>query len=339
MKKKEKIILAAGIYPPQIGGPAKYAKNLNDEFKKKGYIVSVVAFKFEYKLPSIVRHVFYFFRLFFKSMTCEAIIAFDTFSTGFPAIMVSKILRKKIIIRVGGDFIWENYVERRWNRAVPLPMFYENKDNWGMKDKIIFRTTNFVLKNADRLVFNSAWLRDIFLKNYSLQFEKTEIIKNVFEKKTEIFNSESKTFFWAGRPIALKNVDILNNIFLDLRKTYSGVNLEIATNLSNSDVIERIKKSYALVLPSISDVMPNFIFEGLECGKPFVVTKFTGLVDDWFDCGEFVDPLDRESIKRGIENLLDDQKYLEYKNNISKNNTKNSWTNIADDFIKIIQKI
>jgi glycosyltransferase involved in cell wall biosynthesis len=335
--EKKKIILAAGIYPPQIGGPAKYVKNLNDEFWKKGYTVSVVTFKFESKLPSIIRHVFYFFRLFLKSITGEVIIAFDTFSTGFPAIMVSKILRKKIIIRVGGDFLWENHVERKWNKVVPLPVFYENRGVWSIKDRAIFFITNFVLINSDKLVFNSVWLRDIFLKNYSLKFEKTAIIQNVFEKKAEIFNPESKTFFWAGRPMVLKNVNILDEIFLDIKKSYPDVNLEIATGLSNSDVIEKIKKSYALVLPSISDVMPNFIFEGLEYRKPFVATKFTGLVDDWVDCGEFVDPLDRESIKRGIENLLSDQKYLEYQNNISKKNIRNSWANIANDFINLIQ--
>lgn len=32
----QKVVIATGIYPPDIGGPALYAKHLKEEFSKGG---------------------------------------------------------------------------------------------------------------------------------------------------------------------------------------------------------------------------------------------------------------------------------------------------------------
>ncbi len=336
--KNKKIILAAGVYPPQIGGPAKYAKNLNDEFKKMGYEVSVVTFVLEHKLPPGIRHLYYFGRLFLVAIKGNVIIAFDTLSTGLPATIVAKILGKNCIIRVGGDFLWETYTERN-QEMIPLSLFYRDKTKWGMKDKIIFVLTKFVVSHCDAFAFNSKWLLDLFKENYNLLSKKAFVIKNVFDKKTEAVNSPTKNFLWAGRPIFLKNIEILKSAFIEVQKDYPEARLDIVTGITSAELMEKIKNSYVLVLPSISDVMPNFILEGLELGKPFLVTKYSGIGDDFSNCGEFIDPLDRESIKNGICNLLDDKKYSEYRENILKNDIKNSWQDIATSFIKIIDGI
>ena len=39
-----KILLATGIFPPQIGGPATYAKLLSDELPRRGIDVEVASF-------------------------------------------------------------------------------------------------------------------------------------------------------------------------------------------------------------------------------------------------------------------------------------------------------
>ncbi len=38
-----RILIATGIYPPDIGGPATYSKLLFDELPKKGMEVEVIA--------------------------------------------------------------------------------------------------------------------------------------------------------------------------------------------------------------------------------------------------------------------------------------------------------
>ena len=38
-----KILISTGIYPPDIGGPAQYARNLYATWKKQGHDVKVAA--------------------------------------------------------------------------------------------------------------------------------------------------------------------------------------------------------------------------------------------------------------------------------------------------------
>ena len=46
-----KILIATGIYPPDIGGPAQYAFNLEQEWKKLGHEVRVIKFSDVRYLP------------------------------------------------------------------------------------------------------------------------------------------------------------------------------------------------------------------------------------------------------------------------------------------------
>ena len=55
-----KIVLATGIYPPEIGGPATYARILEEEMPRRGIEVTVYPFRAVRHLPRIVRHVAYF---------------------------------------------------------------------------------------------------------------------------------------------------------------------------------------------------------------------------------------------------------------------------------------
>ena len=107
-----KILIATGIYPPKVGGPAQYAKNLKDSFEKLGHEVIVKTYGVEDYLPSGVRHLFFLFKIIPAVLSSDMIFVLDTFSVGLPAVLACKIFGKKSMIRTGGDFLWEGYVER-----------------------------------------------------------------------------------------------------------------------------------------------------------------------------------------------------------------------------------
>ena len=72
-----KIVIATGIYPPDIGGPAQYAKELHDTFLVQNHQVKVIKFgKLKY-LPTGIRHLCYFFK-FFAAFGADYIIILDT---------------------------------------------------------------------------------------------------------------------------------------------------------------------------------------------------------------------------------------------------------------------
>ena len=55
MNNKKKILIATGIYPPSIGGPATYSKMLFDELPHYNIEVKVVSFDTVSKWPKGIR--------------------------------------------------------------------------------------------------------------------------------------------------------------------------------------------------------------------------------------------------------------------------------------------
>ena len=121
-----KILITTGIYPPKIGGPAQYAKNLKEAFEKMGHIVSVKTYNIDDKIPTGIRHLYFFLKILPKIIWSDVVFSLDTFSVGLPTVLASKIFNKKCIIRTGGDFLWEQYVERTKNKIL-LRNFYNTE--------------------------------------------------------------------------------------------------------------------------------------------------------------------------------------------------------------------
>ncbi|MDP3042804.1 MAG: glycosyltransferase family 4 protein [bacterium] len=336
--RKLKVLIATGIFPPDIGGPAKYAKNLSEEFLKRGNEVKVLAYKTEKKLPIGIRHCLYFFRVVFNLHKTDLIIALDTFSVGLPAVLAAKIFRKKIIIRTGGDFLWETYVEKTGN-LITLKEFYYKKPKLPIKHRLIASFEKFALRNACALAFNSLWQKEIFERVYSLDKARTFVIENHYGEKVEGVEPEEKNFLFAGRRIKFKNLKTLEEVFEELKREGRDVKLEIVDNLSHNELMDKIRHSYALVVPSITDFAPNFIIEGLSFNKPFILTKECGLVDKFKDFGVFVNPFDKDDIKNKILFLAEDKNYNEHKSRIENFNFTNSWQEIADEFLKIYENL
>src|SRR3989344_9562594 len=74
-----RILIATGIYPPEVGGPAYYAQGLGEALKKVGHRVDIVTYGALKKLPMGVRHAAYFLRLLPRLPLADTVIALDTF--------------------------------------------------------------------------------------------------------------------------------------------------------------------------------------------------------------------------------------------------------------------
>ena len=118
------ILVATPLYPPQLGGPALYAKHLGGEFGQVGQKVRIVSFGHFLRYPGGLRHLLYFFALLRHAPRSDIIFALDYTSVGFPAAMASLFLRKTLVIRVEGDSLWESFVERT-RQDITLPEFYK----------------------------------------------------------------------------------------------------------------------------------------------------------------------------------------------------------------------
>ena len=314
-----RILIATGLSPADVGGPAQYGERLSEEFQKLGHSTKIAQYgSIESALFSILP----------KILWADTVLALDTFSVGVPSILWARLLGKRVTVRIGGDFLWESYVQRT-GEEITLNQFNSNIPKLNLKERIIFFFTKILTRFASQLAFNTKWQRDIWKQTYKIPEAKSFIIKNYIPKKvyTETLN---KTFLWAGRKIKLKNLDLLEEVAKEAQ-----VDLEVVSGLSYEKLQDKIKNSYAVVLPSFSEVCPNFVLEAISYNKPFIMTKETGLNELYNKGGIFIDPFDKKALKQAILSMSDPEQYSQHKKDLESLDVKHSWEDVANEFLSL----
>lgn len=370
----KKIIIATGIFPPEIGGPAFYSEQLAREFSKTGHRAVVITYGKNFKKapdyeiigvsrcwPYGLRQVIYFFKLLFKSFGSDGILAFDSLGAGLPAMLAGKILGKKSVIRMGGDFLWEKFVDSGLG-MVTMNEFYEKKID--KRSPFLKSLVAFTLRNSDIVAFTTKFQKDIFIRQYGLRSDKALIVDNIFEKggsESFPYQDGPRIILWTGRFIKVKNLDFLIRVFGRLLKRHPDLilnligngpeedhiksmikernlsdNVKISGNIGNEFLFDQIKKSYFCVLPSLSDVSPNFALRCLSFNKPIVLTQETGIRDQ-FPGLLYADPKNEESFFAAALELLDGDKYAKYQKLISDIRYKKTWRDLAEEYLKLLK--
>ncbi len=338
MDKFMKILITTGIYPPKIGGPAQYAKNVENVFIQQGNKVLVKTFNIENYIPTGIRHIFFFIKIIPAVLTSNMIIALDTYGVGFPTVFATKLLGRKSMIRTGGDFLWEQYVERTGKKVLLKNFYITEKNNFNLKEKIIFKVTRWTLQNASMIVFSTEWQRDIFVSAYGLLAVKTSIVENYYGEKESDNDVKNGVFVASTRKLKWKNITSLENVFDKVKNDHPYAEL-FTDNLFYSDFIDKIKNSYAVIQVSLGDISPNMILDAIRCNKPFICTKEVGIYDRIKDVGVFVDPLNESEIEREVLRLLDPVEYEVARQKVQSFSFVHSWKDISEELISVYKNL
>jgi glycosyltransferase involved in cell wall biosynthesis len=153
-----KLLLATPLYPPEIGGPATYAKLLHDELPKRGHTVTIVTFSQVRRLPPGIRHIAYFGLCLWKGWSHDVILAQDVGSVGFPAALAARLLGKRFLVRVPGDFAWEQS-RQRFGVTDSLETFQHTK--YGGRVELYKRIEHFIVRSAAVVMTPSEYFTSI----------------------------------------------------------------------------------------------------------------------------------------------------------------------------------
>ena len=329
-----KIILATGIYPPEIGGHSFYVESLKKSLEKLGHEVSVVLYGNLKKFPTGVRHFLYAIKLWRAARDKDAVIGFDAFSIAVPLGLIAPFLHIPVVERIGGDFTWEQH-NARTEDFIPLPQFYRYTDRWRWKEWISFRLLRFALARLD-IVFSSDWQRDLWRTPYRLEPAHISVIENAIPERLLPLPPERKNFMLYGRQIPLKNVERFRNAFHRAQKRYWDIELYEGA-ISREELLQKLRTGYAAALPSISDITPNYIIESIICGKPFLLTKYSAYAERFADFGVIVDPMSEDDIVRGIGELVEPSTYERLSKNIALFTEVRTYDDIAKEFIALLR--
>ncbi|KKT13900.1 MAG: Glycosyl transferase, group 1 [Parcubacteria group bacterium GW2011_GWD1_44_9] len=334
-----RILITTGLSRADIGGPTQYGSGLKNAFQELGHEAKLISYgRTEKFLPIGARHIFFFFRILPQIFWANYVLTLDTFSTGVPSVWGAKILGKRNIVRVGGDYLWSAYVNRT-GKSLILPDFYDKIPKLSLKEKLVAFLMRQMIKRADFLAFNTEWQREIWQKRYDISYPKSNVVRNYIPEKKDGEISTIKNFLWAGRVIPEKNLELLKMVGERVAKKYPEFRLDILTGKSHEQVLDRIKDCYAAISVAFADFCPNFIIEAVSFNKPFIISKETGLNEIYPEGGLFFDPHRPDELERSMEAALDYRIYNKLVEELKENAISHSWKNIAEEYLDIWKRI
>lgn len=334
------ILVAAPLYPPEIGGPATYVRMLEEHLPAEGFSLSVVPFAQVRSHPKVLRHLAYVFLLLRQSKGKDMIYALDPVSVGVPAYLVSALTRKPLWVRLGGDYAWEQG-QQRFSLTASLDAYTADKTQATLPVRVLAFVQGFVTRQAGQVIVPSVYMKKI-VETWGVAQSKLAVVYSALEplpvpldKKDyrRTFGFTGPVVLSAGRLVPWKGFSALISAVQGLREQYPDIQLYIAgdgpqkgelheqiAHAGLSEVVHllgRVPKSELGKYIAAADVFVlNTTYEGLShqllevmaLGTPVVATDVGGnpelIVDG--ESGYLIAPDDVGRLSECIHTLISD---------------------------------
>lgn len=241
---KIKILIATGIYPPDIGGPATMLPALSAALRERGFEVKIITYSSITSQPNdrgqVYRLIkdrwfsrpFYFLKLLQLSFGAQVIYVMDVYSVGYFAYVVSKLTGKKYVVRFVGDSAWETAVGNGWTSDYIVD--FQEKTYDAKIEKLKTRRKTILL-GAAKVVVVSKFIGSIAEKigvskdKIELIYNSVDFIDQQSDKRlvAEIrrqYGQEAKIIVTACRLTVWKGVDGIIRILPELTRRLGKVN-------------------------------------------------------------------------------------------------------------------
>ena len=236
-----KLLIAADIFPPESGGPATYAVTLANEFTKQGIEVKIVSLnpnsdKTKVTCPLFavesnfkpLRYWQYYKLLLAHGRDADVIYAMGPVNAGWPALRAARKLGKKFVVKVVGDYAWEQWQNRR--RLNEKFVSVDEFQNLPLKGKIALlrQVERRVVQSADKVIVPSEYLKNIVLW-WGAKLNNLEVVYNAIEytKVEPIKHPEERWIVSVARLTPWKGMGALIGIMPGLVKKLPDVKLKI----------------------------------------------------------------------------------------------------------------
>lgn len=290
------LLFATGIYPPDIGGPATYAVLMERELRERGWVVTLRSFGGVRHLPPLIRHGKFAWRLWRDSFGAQALFAQDTVSVGLPALLVAKLRRIPLVIRVPGDFAWEQGVQR-FGVKEDIDTFQSRRYGWRVE--FLRWIQRCVVRGADRVLAPSQYFADL-VRGWVRSPEKVLCMYNGVAVPKAISPHEypGPTLITAARLVPWKGIDTLiealcevpsarlvvvgegpDRARLEERSELVGVQdrVEFTGALPREELLSRIAGAEMFLLGSSFESFSFQLVEAMMMGAPVIARDIGNL--------------------------------------------------------------
>jgi len=333
------ILLATGLYPPEIGGPATYTQMLEATLHAHKVEVITVPFGTVRHLPKIVRHIAFFWKLVQNVQKVDAVYALDSISVGLPAMFVSVLAHKPFLIRLGGDYAWEQGVQR-FGVTQTLDAYTTMKKGVPLPVRVLAILQRFVVRKARAVIAPSDYLKQI-ITTWGVQEDKIHVVYSALhplriDAQKAVLRQQlaytGSVIVSVGRLVPWKGFGELIDVVGELRETIPDLSLvvigdgpmdgalraQIASQklegvvrlvgrMSKETLGAAIKAADVFVLNTAYEGLSHQLLEVMDLGVPIVTTKVGGNIELIKDgvSGFLVEPNNRQQLKESIARLLE----------------------------------
>ena len=279
MTNKINIIIASGIFSPDIGGPASYAQTIPSRLAEteKGTVVtysSVWSSPIDSKLPFRVvriwarwpkgiKHGIYFVKMLREARNCKVIFALNAVSAGVPARLAARLFKRKFVVKIVGDSAWERAISKG-KTSLLLNDFQKVKRSG--RARILHMLQFSVCKGAHTIIVPSEYLSGV-VHGWGIPREKIKVIYNGSDFKTSLLSKEEAKkklgltgnilFTW-GRLVPWKGFRMLIKIMPKLTEINPFFKLVIVGSGPDRPILEAMIKNMKLERKVILAGRKNF---------------------------------------------------------------------------------
>ena len=314
-----KILLAADIFPPQTGGPATYVVTLANELVKAGDEVWVVSLNPNSDTTAVscfmsrvsyqnkfLRYLQYFWLLLKQATGVDVIYAMGPVNAGLPALLAARLRGKKFVVKVVGDYAWEQYMNakcRIQNAKLLSIEDFQNDKSTPVKYRLLRWAERYVVRKSNFVIVPSKYLAGLVNK-WGGRRDQVQVIYNAvdFQDVEPIKKpAEEKWIVTVARLVPWKGIGILMEVVSDLKKEFPKVRLKIVgdgpvfniiktqvKNLSLEDMVELtgqlsrenalsyVKTADVFVLNSAYEGLPHVVLEAMSYNIPVAISDVGG---------------------------------------------------------------
>jgi len=360
-----KIVLATPIYPPEIGGPATYTKELVHKLEQ-GHDITIVAYTEDRRDPegatliSISKQAWLPLRLwrFYKAVKqaakqADVLYVQNAMAAGLPTVLAGMRTGTPVVLKFVGDESWERATQHKLTNK-RLQEFLESPEE-NLKIKLMRHLQGWVLRHATIVTTPSQYLGEVIQGAYRISPERVITNYNAVEIPTEAPFTEIKQphqlvatarlVAWKGIDGIIKAVDILRKKYPDVHLVVHGdgpsrTELEALTaelgaqdyvtftgNVSRTETWHTRKVSAVYVLNSTYEGLPHTALTTFAAKIPIVATDIPGTNEAVYHekTGLLVEPNNPVQLADAIERLFENP-------DLQTKLVDNAWQSIHDKF-------
>lgn len=341
-----KIILATPVYPPEIGGPGTYIKELAIRLRVAHDIVIVAYASTSEKISGttlvtinkrqflLLRLLKYTVKLFSAARGADVLYVQNGVASGLPALIVGKLRRIPIVLKFVGDEAWERATQLRLTHK-PLEQFLAVPEG-GLRIRLIMMLQGFVLRHVDAVTTPSQYLGNAIVRAYRIPQNRFHVNYNAADEtevlpfKTSVVPHQivvtARLVEWKGIAGVIRAVALLAHDSPDVKLLVAGDGPEEAGlkklvkdlcierhitflgRVSRAETWHIRKQSQVYVLNSFYEGLPHAVLTSFAARIPTVATDIPGTSEAVYheQTGLLVPPGDDAALAQAIGRLFRD---------------------------------